>query len=340
MRQYLSFAILFWGVFANAGSTNPALNELVANRQQIATGFAESAANCVQRQDTAHVAFHGCIDWHSAVHGTWALVAYTATTGDQRYVPLIRSVTASAKINEEQQLLAANPDFEMPYGRAWLLRLGLEYENQFHDGHLQSIADFAADSIAAYYRRNPPDPMAREYKSAAWALINVFDYYASRHDEKKLDEVRQLIRKSFVEHRPSCDAATDRAGFMAICTNWAWLVSRVMTREEYLPWVDRFLPISRLPKPVRDPRDAHEYGLNFSRAWGLLGIYRVTWRPEYLTAYAEHVEATLSNRGNWAVPYEVVGHWVPQFGMFAIEPLFDAAVIAPGGASIGPANGA
>ena len=38
----------------------------------------------VARRDTEHPAFHGCVDWHSACHGVWALLAYQRATGDAR----------------------------------------------------------------------------------------------------------------------------------------------------------------------------------------------------------------------------------------------------------------
>src|SRR5262245_43116226 len=56
-------------------------------RRQILDALVVPIEHCVRRQDTNYIAFHGCIDWHSAVHGTWALVKYTRLTGDTRYVP-------------------------------------------------------------------------------------------------------------------------------------------------------------------------------------------------------------------------------------------------------------
>ena len=109
---------------------------------------------------------------------------------------------------------------------------------------------------------------------------------------------------------------------MAICTNWAWLASKIMGQGEFNTWVTSFMPPSRLPQPITDPRTAHEHGLNFSRSWGLWEMFSVAVRPEYIDSYVDHVQATLKNRSNWDGDYGSVGHWVPQFGMFAIQPLF------------------
>ncbi len=50
-----------------------------------ATLLAQVPARHILRHDTAHPAFHGCIDWHSACHAAWALLAHRRLTGDARY---------------------------------------------------------------------------------------------------------------------------------------------------------------------------------------------------------------------------------------------------------------
>jgi hypothetical protein len=52
-------------------------------------------STCTERHDSDYPVFHGCVDWHSA-------------------------------IESELIFLETHPKFEMPYGRAWLLRLTIE----------------------------------------------------------------------------------------------------------------------------------------------------------------------------------------------------------------------
>ena len=54
----------------------PGLAQLEARKAEIAAELAKAVRAAVARKDTGHAAFHGCIDWHSAVHGAWALAAY------------------------------------------------------------------------------------------------------------------------------------------------------------------------------------------------------------------------------------------------------------------------
>ena len=123
--------------------------------------LAEVPARHVQRHDTAHPAFHGCIDWHSACHATWALLAHRALTGGARYERLVDSILMPSKLALEAADLAARPQFEMPYGRAWLLRLALEDRLVTGSTRLQFIARDTAASLMEQYRAAPFDAFAR-----------------------------------------------------------------------------------------------------------------------------------------------------------------------------------
>ena len=83
---------------------------------------------------------------------------------------------------------------------------------------------------------------------------------------------------------------------------------------------------SGLPRPVTQPVNWHHHGLNFSRAWGLWGLHAASGsakaKDAYLAAYVAHVRESYENPELWRGSYQGVGHWVPQFGMFALQPLF------------------
>src|SRR5215470_13317844 len=71
------------------------LAPLLERKRAIAGDLARQAAFCSRRKDTDHPAFRGCIDWHSSVHGVWALVAYQRATGDRQYEALVNSIRRS-----------------------------------------------------------------------------------------------------------------------------------------------------------------------------------------------------------------------------------------------------
>src|SRR4029077_11423775 len=88
--------------------------------------LAEVPARHVLRHDTAHPVFHGCVDWHSACHGIWALIAYQGLSGSEKHASLVDSLLVPSGLTIEAADLVKRPAFEMPYGRAWFLRLAIE----------------------------------------------------------------------------------------------------------------------------------------------------------------------------------------------------------------------
>jgi len=71
-------------------------------------------------------------------------------------------------------------------------------------------------------------------------------------------------------------------------------------------------------EPITVPFDAHESGLNFSRAWGLWNLYAITGEQRYLGSYLRHFYETFRRPAQWKGDYRAVGHWVSQFGMLAV----------------------
>lgn len=325
MVRWSAFALL--GVIASlpvvtdhAEAAPPNLEFWRGERAAFAFALTEPIAICVQNHDTENPAFHGCVDWHSSVHGTWALTAFSWATGDRRYVPLIQSLLDPAALKSERKHLAADPSFEMPYGRAWFLRLAIDYRRMFRDGRLDAFADDVAASLMARYAQSAPDPRSIAYQSATWALINLYDYGAMKGDGRILDFVRGKARSYYLSKAPcpleEVEIATKE--FMAVCTNWAWLVSKVLPRDEFKMWLDVFLPKSLKLEPVVSPDSVHQSGLNFSRAWGLWNLYQATGEQRFLDAYLAHFNATYRSPALWKGEYRTVAHWVAQFGMLAI----------------------
>ena len=300
---------------------DPALGSLVERKETIAADLAAQAALCSSRRDTDHFAFKGCIDWHSAVHGVWALLAFERATGDRRHAPLVASILDKDAIAREREYLRRLPRFEMPYGRAWFLRLAIEHHRLTSSADLLEMADEVAASLRDYFRSSGVDRASGSYDSASWALLNLFDYSRHRGLGELQAEAEGWIRTHVVAPDARCPLDLERGNFMAICTNWAALVARVLSKDEYKAWLDRFVAVNGLPNPIT-PIGAHSFGQNFSRAWGLWDMYAKSQRPDIAEAYAKHFERGFSPASNWSGDYLKVGHWVAQFGMFALQPLF------------------
>jgi hypothetical protein len=308
------------------------MQSLLRTRAEIARALVEPVRASVARKDTGHAAFHGCIDWHSAVHGVWALTAYGRMTGDTSCDGLLAETLQPAKLAQERELLAARPDFEMPYGRAWLLRLAREQALHTGDAErtdaLQSLAGEALASMLAWYgAQRRPDPRRGSYGSDSWALINMLDYAAWTGNTAAETAIRGLVEAHFLDHGGGCDWALENGHFMAVATNWAWLVSKVLPGPDFNLWQQAFFAAAGLPRPVLWPLGWHHHGLNFSRAWGLWALGAASGpgeaREACFAAYAAHVRATYDTPALWRGSYRGVGHWVPQFGLLALQPLFE-----------------
>lgn len=71
----------------------------------------------------AGAVFTGSFDWHSSVHAHWALLSIARLTHDTPLQRKLLSRLTPENIEAERAFLndVKNIEFEMPYGRAWLL---------------------------------------------------------------------------------------------------------------------------------------------------------------------------------------------------------------------------
>lgn len=328
LKRVLAVAITAFGLLAGnvmASELPQDLAALDARKAAFMAGLTEPVRACVQRQDTSHHLFHGCIDWHSSVHGFWALTAAARITGHEDLAQFVRDSLTANGIAREHRYMNERPDFEMPYGRAWFLRLAIEFERAFDDKRLRAMADDMARSLVDALKRHTIDPQSASYDSQSWALINLRAYAVQTGQPEMTAFVDDIVARVFVPIKTPCavDQDVQRRSFMAVCTNWAWLVSETMDDRAFAAWLARFLPDPTALVPVTEPANAHLFGLNFSRAWGLWRLYRRSGDERYLAAYRAHLEPTFDRPHWWRGDYAVVGHWVSQFGMFAIMPLFE-----------------
>ncbi len=295
-------------------------------KEQLAK-LAALPAVCTQKHDTDHVVFHGCIDWHSSVHGNWALMAYAALTRDRQYDRLVDDALTADGIAAEQKKLAAEPYFEMPYGRAWFLRLAIAHGKRHGKTYITDMADDVARSIFDRYSQTGPRPFVLEYDNPAWAMINLLDYVDYRRTLTPpatplpdRDALAPLMRP-FLNTSVPCSLQDEAAHpqFMSICGNWAALLAMWLSPDEARAAIDKLVPDIDTAMPVTTPINAHHYGLNFSRAWSAWIVYSRTGDKRWGEMFARHMEFMEAHPEWWSFDYNQVGHWVAQFGVFAWE---------------------
>ena len=154
----------------------------------------------------------------------------------------------------------------------------MEYRRAGGDDRLERMADDVADSLVAYLKSHRFDPMIGSYESETWALLALRAYGTFRSHADTVAFVDGKVAEALKAGPEACPFAADARAesFMAICTNWAWLVGESVAGAAGTNAIHAILPPDARMTPVLQPSSAHVYGLDFSRAWGLWNVWQRT----------------------------------------------------------------
>lgn len=283
-----------------------------------------------------HPAFYGCFDWHSAVHGHWSMVRllkqFPDIQGyDQAKGILQRHITA-ANIAVDIEYLQNNPSWERPYGWAWLLKLTLELETWDDPvaAPLSAALKPLAEQLSAMYIDHLPKLVypirVGEHSNTAFGLSFAWDY-AQMFDDLPLQNAIAQRAKDFYLQDANCPISWEPSGydFLSPCLEEVDLMRRVLPAEQFIPWVNRFMPqlasvdFDLAVGQVIDRTDGklvHLDGLNFSRAWVLYGLAKQYPQFSHLKKVADHhMDYSLPNLVGDS--YEG-GHWLGSFAINAL----------------------
>jgi hypothetical protein len=310
----------------------PSWEQFSSQRTVYLGQLGEPIEACVKNHDTEHPAFGGCYDWHSAVHGVWALFALSRLEGDAKWKAAATGQLSYAAIDGvraeiESDVLKA----EVPYGYGWLLLLAIERERATGANDLRAVAGLAADRLQAYLQGLSPDARAAglasdDYLNVSWALLNLWRYAQFVGDGERQGWAEAFAREHMLADDGTCSlrheafAADD---FFAPCLMRAHALENMLPVDEIRPWIVAFIGRDADVQPLTEIAKPHPGGLNFSRAWGLWSLYRVTGDETWRDAYVAHVSTHLGQPQYWRDDYRSFSHWVPQFGVYAIALSYD-----------------
>lgn len=289
-------------------------------------------------------AFHGCYDWHSAVHGHWLLVRLVRTFPDADFVPAARAALAQSLTREnlaaEARYLrgAGRSSFERPYGLAWLLQLAAELrgwddvQGREWANNLAPLETEAAARVLAWLPDLHYPIRIGEHDQTAFAFGLMWDWAQVSNHEPMKAALRDAATRFYVKDT-ACPLRYEPSGhdFLSPCLAEADFMRRVLDREAFTQWLGRFLPeiptrgnkawlVPGVVTNRSDPKLAHLDGLNLSRAWMLEGIARAL-PPKDLRLAALH--ATAQRHRDAALPavtgehYEG-GHWLGTFAVYLV----------------------
>jgi len=284
-----------------------------------------------------HPVFFGSFDWHSAVHGHWALVRLLRLhpgepwTRDLR-IALDGSFTAGG-VERETDYLSLRPGYEMPYGIAWLLQLDSELGEAQGDRQMSAwrralapLVTLAAERFLGWLGRLPLPIRSGEHSQTAFAMGLALDWARGQRHAALADLIAEQARVFYQGDREAPVAYEPSAhDFLSPALAEADLMRRVLRPAELAPWLAGFLPRLDVFAPARtvdraDGKLVHVDGLNLSRAWMLRGIASAlpetdTRRRDALRAAADHEAAGMAGVTG---DHYAGAHWLGSFATYLV----------------------
>lgn len=291
-----------------------------------------------QPQDL-HPAFYGCFDWHSSVHGHWVLVYllknFPELSNVDEITNLLKAQLTAENIAGELAYFnrSTETSFERTYGWAWLLKLAEETYTWDTDlgrelySNLKPLADLIIYRYTDYLPRLVYPIRTGEHPNTAFGLTFAWDYAQATGDVVFSDLIAATALR-FYAADAGCPVWWEPSGhdFLSPCFEEIDIMRRVLDSGEFETWLAQFMPellssnFALEPGVVLDRTDGklvHLDGLNFSRAWCLLGIANQSEKYSHLrnVAYA-HIQYSLPQIVDGAYEGE---HWLASFALYALS---------------------
>jgi hypothetical protein len=216
-------------------------------------------------------AFYGCWDWHSAVNSTWAMVRLYKDFPDIPLSGLIDEKLddhlSEEALQGELAFFEKSRSFERPYGWAWLLRLHAELLSWDHPdaqtwaGNVAPLAGFFSERMVEYLDDLKIPSRSGAHSNTAFSLAMMLDAARETGNSTLEQAVEGAAEKLFADDL-ACPTAYEPWGsdFLSPCLEEAALMAAVLDTEDFLAWLDLFLPpiTSREFGPLTSPTDPDE----------------------------------------------------------------------------------
>ena len=271
----------------------------------------------ITRQDTNHPLFHGSWDWHSAVHGHWALLLYAKTEQDKPLFTWLQKRLENDGIIKEIQYLMDNPGFERPYGRAWLLALAMVFIQSDLKPNIRRLVDTVALDLWQWIQSKQIDGTIGEYNNQSWTILRLFMWFSFTENIIRKNEVQHWVETFYctIDNHPENDQL--RQEFFSCWSVQALLLGEVLGLERLATWIAKQKYSNSDLKPVSPEEKVHHLGMNASRSWGFWAAWRATNESRWNEAYQNHLEHSIQLHQCWKDDHYSYGHWVPQFTLYA-----------------------
>jgi Protein of unknown function (DUF2891) len=281
---------------------------------------------------SAHPAFYGCYDWHSAVEMHWALIVLLRFQPDDVPADEIRAVVDAhltvPTIAAELAYLTGHPDWERPYGWGWVLQLAGELEDWAATGDpdairwaaaVRPLAAHVSQALLSWLPRLTYPDRSGTHGNTAFSLSRALAWPEASS--------RQAIEKASRAYFEQDADFPVRYDFLSPFFAEALLMSEVLDATEFGPWWARFAPAEfpesfLTPAVVTDAEDgqgAHLHGLNLYRIRGLrrlLPCASAAQRRVFETSLRAHEQAAEAALADAAWMAE---HWLGAYAVLAFR---------------------
>jgi len=297
-----------------------------AARKDYLRVLAETVEKSFLSRDTTHPVFCGCIDWHSSVHGAYALLTAARLTGQTRWAGIVDAALEPDGLQSElASLKRGELDHELPYGFAWFLKLAQEREQGWSKHDLLPLAAEITSRLGRWLFSLSDEAVVhhaqrREYGNLSWPLLNLWQWGQWKGDTELVENLRAFTRTRLLPLDQECGSFLDHITdeFFAAALQRCRALLTILSSEESSKWLASHQHGCGALSPLTMFPTAHSAGLNFSRSWGLWTLFHVTQDPMFRGLYTNHVVTHMDMPQYWGDDYRKHGHWVPQFGIYAI----------------------
>jgi hypothetical protein len=300
------------------------------NREGLLHMLAPPILSAVGNEDTPSPMFHGCFDWHSAVHGVYSLYALYRRTGCDFYLEAARQHARPELVGAELEYMRSDEieRQENPYGFAWVLALVRAEEEVTGGGELRPLADFALERLRARLEALDAESAFElatrdTHQNLSWALLHLALWARHTDDQTLLAFTRDIARDRLQDERldealsVSSDAE-DAFEFMAPALMRLAALGDVLGDEARVYVRQRLPPRFAVP-PLTDPKTVHAAGVNFFRAFALIRIHWTTGLVRLRDTAASLVLYQIRRSELWRQGTYAHRHWIAQIGVRVID---------------------
>ncbi len=294
-------------------------------------------ASYLKEPSELHPTFYGCFDWHSSVHGHWTLLNIIKEQPNFEFneAILLKLQKNISKENISKEIRyfddVHNKTFERTYGWAWLLKVAETLQdwdtkeaNEMYD-NLEPLVKLIEEKYIEFLPKLKYPIRVGEHPNTAFGMSFALDY--AKKYAPELEKVIIEKANEYYMNDKGCPITWEPGGFdfLSPCLQEASLMLKVLPKDEYIIWLDAFLPNFReYPEDylevavVTDRSDgklAHLDGLNFSRAWCLYEIGIALKNDKMRNLANKHFDYSYKKMDSG----EYAGaHWLASFALYAM----------------------